>query len=74
MNLAEALVPYGIEADLDDGDLITDVVVLAKVHGADGTTSLQISSPAGTDWIAEFGLVAAAWHIMRHAGPTPHGE
>jgi hypothetical protein len=65
MNLAEALMPYGIEAELAEDDLIVEAVVLAKVHTADGTTTLQISSTEGCDWIAQFGLVAAAWHVLR---------
>lgn len=64
VNLAEVLVPYGIEADLDDGDLIVDVLIIARVSGPDGTTSLQLSSTDGTDWITERGLVSAAQHIM----------
>ncbi len=61
MNLAEALVSYAIEADIDADDLITDVVILAKVHAADGTTTLLIGAPDGRDWISQFGLMAAAW-------------
>lgn len=69
MNLAEALLPYGIEAELADDDLIVEAVVLAKVHSSDGDTSLQIASTQGCDWISEFGLVAAAWHILRSDAP-----
>lgn len=73
VNLAEVLMPYGIEADLDDDDLVTEVIVIAKVSAVDGETSLQISAPDGCDWIAQFGLLAAAWHIARSAAPGERG-
>lgn len=72
VNLPEALVPFGIEADIDLDDVITDVVIVAKVHHPDGSTSLQISS-SNVDWVAQFGLIAAAWHILRSNPPERSG-
>ena len=71
LNLAEVLLPYGLEADLDDGDLITDVMVIAKVSAADGTTAIQISAPDGCDWIAQRGLLSAAQFIADRERSDP---
>lgn len=49
VNLAEVLVAYGIEAELDEGDLITDVPILAKVHQPDGATAINMAGPRVID-------------------------
>lgn len=74
VNLAEVLVPYGIEADLAEGDLITDVLILAKVHQPDGTTALLVEASAGHDWIARLGMLAAATLISNQQQITQEDE
>ena len=56
MNTAE----LGISLDLDDGDLISDAVLIAKVHKPDGTVVIASKATEGTDWVTRRGLVAAA--------------
>lgn len=51
----------GVELDVEDGDQITEVLVLAKVANFDtGRTGLTIGASNGLDWIAQRGLLSAA--------------
>ena len=52
--------PLGITLDLDDGDLVSDAVLIAKVHKHDGTVVVASKASEGTDWVTRRGLVAAA--------------
>lgn len=55
--------PLGISLDLEDGDLVSDAVLIAKVHKPDGTVIVACKSSEGTDWVTRRGLVAAAADI-----------
>lgn len=56
----DVLAQLGIDLDLDDGDLITDAVVLCRVSTADGGTTLVSRTSAGMDFITYAGMVALA--------------
>lgn len=57
---------YGIEADLQDGDLILDAVILLRVQSDDHqASSLVIATTPGLDWMLQVGMVEAARMIMR---------
>lgn len=58
MKLKQALESLDIDMELDDGDILTDVVVIAKVSRLDGPTTV------GTDGITKLGLVTAANRII----------
>jgi hypothetical protein len=58
--LPRTLDQLGIELDLDDQDLISDAVLIAKVHKPDGGVSVVLRTSAGTDWVTQRGLIAAA--------------
>lgn len=60
MKLKQALETLDIEFDLDEGDMLTDVLVIAKVSRLDGDTSVLQAATEGTDEITRLGLVAAA--------------
>ena len=54
-----------IEANLEDGDLITDAILLMRVARVDKDGSaLVIASTPGVDWITQLGMVEAARTIM----------
>lgn len=50
----------GVEADLDEGDLVAGAFVILKVVKADGTVSLANARSEGLDWITRLGMVTAA--------------
>ncbi|MBU5946795.1 hypothetical protein ACWEV9_19285 [Streptomyces albogriseolus] len=53
----------GVEADLDDGDMVTDALVLTKVIKADGTVTLATARSEALDWITRLGMLTAAQAI-----------
>jgi hypothetical protein len=50
---------HGVTIDLEDDDLITDVLVIAKVITTDGT-GLAVAASEGMDWITQLGMIHAA--------------
>lgn len=72
MKLKQALETLDIEFDLDDGAMLTDVVVIAKVARPTGATTLVYASTEGIDLITQFGLVSATQRIL--AGEWERGE
>ncbi|KAB2384745.1 hypothetical protein [Actinomadura montaniterrae] len=55
--------PLGIALDLDEGDLISDAVLIAKIHKADGAVIVASKASDGTDWVTRRGLIAAAGDV-----------
>lgn len=55
----------GVTLDLDDGDLVANAIVLAKVVGSDGQVGLVISDDTTTTWLDQLALVTAAQDILR---------
>lgn len=64
MKLKQALETLDIEFDLDDGAILTDVLVIAKVSRLDGDTTVVYASTDGTDGITKLGLVTAAQRVI----------
>lgn len=61
MNLLDALAGMNVPADLRDGDIVTDVVIIARVVNAERETpELHLRCSEGTDWIVQNGLLALA--------------
>ena len=51
------------EGGLDDGDIVTDAVVVAKVVGpSDGEAKVCVFTSGGLDWITQVGLLEVAHH------------
>jgi hypothetical protein len=61
----------GVEFDLDDTDMVTDVVVILNVMGEDGRSWVCARAGTGTDVIVEEGLLSRAMKQLderwRHA-------
>lgn len=55
----------GVTLPLEEGDLVADALVLAKVIKADGTVTIVIASSDSLDWITRRGLLYAADEILR---------
>lgn len=64
----ELLDALNVTLDIDDGDMVTDVVILAKNVMADGEVSLIIGKSEATSWLEQLGLVYAASDIIRQGG------
>jgi hypothetical protein len=55
---------HGVILDLEDADLVSDVLVVAKVSTTDGGTTIAIGASDGMDWVTQLGLVTAAARII----------
>jgi hypothetical protein len=64
----ELLDALDVTLDLEDGDMVTDAVVLAKCVTADGQVNLLIGKSDATSWLEQLGLVYAAADIIRQGG------
>ena len=58
--MADAIMNLGVIWDYEEGDVVTDVVVLAKVIDAEGESGFALSTSAGTDFITRVGLLHLA--------------
>ena len=56
-NLLDSL---GVDHAPDDGELVTDAVVLLKVIHDDGTVGLRIRHSPGMSWLERYGMLAVA--------------
>lgn len=63
----------GVTLDLDDGDLVESVVVIAKVVDTDGQASLYLGDSEGMSWIDRIGLLAAAQQVVQQV-PFEHRD
>jgi hypothetical protein len=54
----------GITLDVDEGCLVSDAVLLAKVIGPDGTSIVAISDNPSMDWLTQYALIKAAERII----------
>jgi hypothetical protein len=51
----------GITLSLEDGDLISDIVVLTEVLKADGSREIVLSEPDFANWLKTEGIISKAW-------------
>lgn len=55
----------GITLDVEDGQQVTEVLVIAKIADfSDGGTALALGVSEGLDWIAQRGLLSAAQLLL----------
>jgi hypothetical protein len=57
MKIGQLLDNLGLEVDIDDSDMVTDVVVLAKVVTEDGRVALAMGASNEHDGIMQRGLL-----------------
>lgn len=75
MQLAEVLKTLDIDLEIDDGAIVTDVIVTAKVQRLNGTTTVAHGMTEGTDWITAVGLAEvtkkmSTSHLRDYEGET----
>lgn len=58
--IGELIDNLGVLATLDDGDLVTAVIVVIKVVEPDGAIRLTSAFSEGLDWVNRFGMLTAA--------------
>ncbi|MFE9777711.1 hypothetical protein ACFYPA_06090 [Streptomyces sp. NPDC005775] len=61
--IGQLLDSLGVTADLDDGDLVTDALVILKVLQPDGSIALSTGATDTRDWINQTGLLRSAIDI-----------
>lgn len=66
--VGELLDSFGVVAELDDDDLVSDAVVLLKVVSTDGQVALTIACTPSLDWISQAGMLHAAIDAGRASG------
>lgn len=59
----------GVTLEFDGGDMVTDVVILAKIVTSDGSVAVGIGTSESTSWLEQLGLLSAASDIMRANPP-----
>lgn len=50
----------GLDLFLDEGDFVTDIVVVAEVMTEDGRKRLAVVADEHTNWLKEMGMLTAA--------------
>lgn len=50
--------------EIRDGQIVTDLVLIAKIANPDGDAEVVIGSSGGMDWITQLGIVTAAGQIL----------
>lgn len=71
--LGQTLDNLGLKWDFDEGDIITDVVLIAKVTttNASQQTKLLIEVSEGTDFITLYGLLTCATQLQGNGDWNP---
>ncbi len=61
--IGQLLDSLGVKHELDEGDMVTDAVVITKVVRADGSVRLGLTWSEGMSWIERLGMITAAKQI-----------
>lgn len=72
--MSDVLDQLGLTLDIQDGDMVTDAVLVMKVHQADGQIVVACRQTEGTDWITARGLIAAAEDVESGGYADAKGE
>lgn len=66
--IGQLLDTLGVTADLDDGDMVTDALVILKVVGQDGEVPIVIAASETLDGITQKGLLQGAAEVTAWRG------
>ncbi len=69
VKLAEVVTALDVEIPLEPEDIVTDVVVIARVSSAAGKSSVVSAYNPGQDWLIRLGMLEAATAVEK-AGCT----
>lgn len=61
--IGQLLDALGVTADLDDGDMPTDALIVMKVVQPDGGVAIAIGCSETLDWVGQKGLLHGALEI-----------
>lgn len=61
--IGQLLDSLGVIADLAEGDMVTDALVILKLVKGDGAVSLYKAKSETVDWITAIGMLTAAQEI-----------
>jgi hypothetical protein len=61
--VSDVLDQLGLTLDIEDGEMISDAVLVMKVHRTNGEVYVATRCTEGTDWVTARGLVAVAEDI-----------
>lgn len=61
--IGQLLDTLGVTADLDDGDMVTDALVILKVVQPDGSIAISVGASDSRDWINQRGLLHSALEL-----------
>lgn len=61
--IGQLLDTLGLRADIDEGDLPVDALVILKVVKVDGSVSLVKGGSESLDWITALGMLTAAQEV-----------
>lgn len=70
--IGERLDQMGIDPNLEEDELISDVILVMKVVMGDGTPYVYLTNSDGLDWITGIGMLEVARD--QFANPTTDGE
>ena len=65
--VGDTLDSLGVTAQLDEGDMVTNAVVLLKVVQEDGSVGLVVARDEAATWMDEFLLIKLANREADHA-------
>lgn len=55
----------GLDLELQDGDIVTDAILIARISRGDGSSYVGVDTSSGTDLIVEGGLLEFAREAHR---------
>ncbi|MCX4911806.1 hypothetical protein [Streptomyces sp. NBC_00878] len=64
----------GNTLEMDEGDLVSSALVIAKVVDKDGEVSLALSCSEGLSWIDQNGLITSAQQIVNQSEIRKSGD
>lgn len=50
----------GVQITLEEGDIVTNIIIIAEVISDDNSSRIVVSSGDGTDWLKEVGMLSMA--------------
>lgn len=59
-NIGQLLDSLGLQASIDDGDLISGAIVILEMVDSDGDTTLQVVEDDGISWVRKIGMLKVA--------------
>jgi len=72
--MSDVLSQLGLTLDLDPEDMISDAVLIMKIHRPNGEVYVGCRQTEGTDWITARGLIAAAEDVESGGYAEAHDE